>query len=119
VLVVAVPALAVEEDWHGRPMIDQPTHLWLIPASLVVAAFLVGGAYAGYRRPSAAALQATAATLLVVTVLVVADVVRRLWLAHEAIPVGVTYRWCLGVVLALLLGAIGSQLGRWIARRPR
>jgi len=75
--------MAVEEDWHGRPMIDGPTHLWIIAACLVAAAFLVGGAVAGRRRPSAAPEHATAAASLAVAVLFVAAVLRRLWLVHE------------------------------------
>ena len=115
VLVVAVPTLAIEEDWHGRPMIDQPNHLWVVAAGLVVAAFLFGGALAGYRRPSAAALNASAVALVAEGVLLVADVVRRLWLAHETISIGVAGRWCLGILAASLLSLAGSQLGRRIA----
>jgi hypothetical protein len=27
VLVISVPTMIVEEDWHGHPMIEQPGHL--------------------------------------------------------------------------------------------
>ena len=112
ILVISVPTMAVEEDWHGRPMIDGPTHLWIIAACLVAAAFLVGGAVAGRRRPSAAPEHATAAASLAVAVLFVAAVLRRLWLVHEGVPVGVVRLWFLGVVAALFLSAAGSLLGR-------
>ena len=111
-LVISVPTMAVEEDWHGRPMIDEPTHLWIIATCLVAAAFLVGGVVAGYRRPSAAPEHATAAASLAVAVLLVGAILRRLWLAHEGVPVAVAGLWCLGVVAALFLSAAGSLLGR-------
>ena len=105
ILVVSVPTMAVEEDWHGRPMIDEPTHLWIIATCLVAAAFLVGGVVAGHRR---------AAASLAVAVLLVAAILRRFWLAHEGVPVGVVGLWCLGVVAAVFLSAAGSLLGRWL-----
>ncbi len=111
-LVISVPTMAVEEDWHGRPMIDEPTHLWIIATCLVAAAFLIGGAVAGHRRPSAAPEHATAAASLAVAVLLVAAILRRLWLAHEGVSVDVAGLWCLGVVVALCLSAAGSLLGR-------
>ena len=114
VLVVSVPTLAVEEDWHGRPMIDQPTHLWIAAACLVGAAFLVAGAIAGYRRPRSAAVHATAVAGLALAVLLVGAVTRRLWFAHEGVSTSVVRLWCLGVVVALGLSAAGSLLGRRI-----
>jgi len=113
ILLVSAPIMAVEEDWHGSPMIDQPSHLWVIPAGIVAAAFFVGGAVAGHRRPSAPAFYASAAAVLAVTVLLVADVSRRIWLAHEgAAPGAVARLWGFGVVAALMMGAVGSLLGR-------
>jgi drug/metabolite transporter (DMT)-like permease len=112
ILVISVPTMAVEEDWHGRPMIDEPTHLWIVATCLVAAAFLAGGVVAGHRRPSAAPEHATAAASLAVAVLLVAAILRRLWLAHEGVPIGVVELWCLGVVAALFLSAAGSLLGR-------
>jgi hypothetical protein len=119
VLTVAVPTLAVEEDWHGRPMIDQATHLWLVAVCLVVGAFLIGGALAGYRRPSAAVLHATTAALVAVVVLLLADVARRLWIVHEGVSLDVAHLWFFGVVGALVISAAGSQLGRRLALGPR
>jgi hypothetical protein len=116
-LIVAVPTLAVEEDWHGRPMLEQPHHLWIAAAFLVVAAFVLGGAVAGYRRPSAAAAHASAAAGVAVGVLLVAAVSRRLLVAHNGVPQAVVQLWFLGVVAAVLLSAAGSQLGRRLALR--
>ncbi len=114
-LVVSVPTMAIEESWHGHPMIDEPTHLWIIAACLVAASFLAGGVFAGHRRPFAAPRHAVVAAGLAVAVLVVADVLRRLWLAHKGVPGGVVGLWCLGAVAAFLLSAAGSLLGRRLA----
>jgi hypothetical protein len=114
-LVVSVPTMAVEESWHGHPMIDESTHLWIIAACLVAAAFLAGGVFAGHRRPVAAPKHATVAAGLAVAVLVAADLLRRLWLAHKGVPAGVAELWCLGAVAAFLLSAAGSLLGRRLA----
>src|ERR1035438_8793594 len=89
ILVVSVPTMAVEEDWHGRPMIDEPTHLWIIATCLVAAAFLVGGGVGGRRRRAAPPDPPRPAASLAVAVLLVAAILRRFWLAHEGVPVGV------------------------------
>jgi hypothetical protein len=114
-LAVAVPTMAVEEDWHGRPMIDQGTPLAVLAGCLVAAAFLAGGVVAGHRRPSAAVRNATAAAGLAVTGLLVGALFRRLWFVHEGVPGAVAWLWCLGVVAGLLLAAAGSLLGRRLA----
>ncbi|HKH88988.1 MAG TPA: hypothetical protein VKA05_09190 [Acidimicrobiales bacterium] len=114
-LAISVPTMAVEEDWHGHPMIDDSTHLWLVAAGLVVVAFLVGGILAGYRRPSAATMHATAAAALAVSVLLLAALARRLWLAHEGVPGAVAQLWCYAVGAAFVLSVAGSRLGRRLA----
>ena len=43
-LALAAPTLVLEENWHGKPMIDQPGHLWIVPTIVVAAAFALGGA---------------------------------------------------------------------------
>jgi hypothetical protein len=119
ILAVSVPTMAVEEDWHGSPMIDQPTHLWVIAACLVAAAFLVGGTVAGYRRPAAATMHATAAAVLAVAVLLVGAVSHRIWLAHRGMSIAVALLWCLAVVAAVLLSGAGALFGRRITTATR
>lgn len=114
-LVVAAPTMAVEESWHGHPMIDQPGSLWLVAACLVAATFLAGGAVTGYRLPFAATVNATAAATLAVGLLLVGALIRRVWLVHEGVPAAVVALWCLGTVAALLLSVVGSWLGRRFA----
>ena len=115
ILVVAVPVMAVEEEWHGKPMIDQGNHLWLVAAFLVAGAFLAGGALAGYRRPAAAARYALAGAATAIAVLLGAAVGRRLWIAHEGLSVAVARLWFLGILVAGSVSAAGSQIGRRLA----
>jgi len=119
VLVVAVPTMAVEEDWHGRPMIDQSSHLWLVAAVLVAAAFVAGGAVAGFRRPHAPTAHATAAASVSVLALLAAALIRRFWLVHGHLPHTVVALWGLGAAAALGLSAVGAQVGRRFAHPPR
>lgn len=118
-LLVAVPTLVVEEDWNGRPMIEQASHLWILAALLVAAAFVAAGALAGFRRPEAAALNAIAAASVAVAALVAAALARRLWVAREGVPAAVVELWLFGSVTALVSSALGSRVGRRLARhRP-
>jgi hypothetical protein len=118
-LAVSVPTMAIEESWHGRPMIDQPSSLWLVAAGLVALAFLVGGAVAGYRLPSAPVVNGAVAATIAVAVLVVGALIRRFWFVHEGVPLAVAVLWCFGAAAALLLSAAGSELGRWLAPDSR
>lgn len=115
VLVVCVPTMAVEEDWHGHPMIDQSSHLWIVFACIAAASFVGGGAFAGIRRPERAAVNATASSVLALVVLVAADLCRRLLVVHDGMPVAVVRLWLIGVLTALALSATGSLLGRRLA----
>jgi hypothetical protein len=103
--------MIVEEDWHGHPMIEQPGHLWIIPASIVVAAFLLGGAIAGYRDPSRAVPNSAWAGGVAVVVLLLGAGARRIWVAHS-MSFAVGRLWCLGVAAALVLSVAGSLVGR-------
>jgi hypothetical protein len=115
VLIVSIPVMVVEEDWHGRPMIDEGTHLWILPALLVASAFLFGGALAGFRSPSTAVAHAVPAASFALAILLLGAVVRRFWVVHEGVPNAVVLLWCLGIIGALTLSLIGSLLGRRLA----
>jgi hypothetical protein len=115
VLIVSIPVMIVEEDWHGHPMIDEGTHLWILPAFLVASAFLFGGALAGFRGPSAAVAHAVPAASFALAILLLGAVLRRFWVVHEGTPIAVVYLWCLGIIGALMLSLIGSLLGRRLA----
>ena len=115
VLIVSIPVMIVEEDWHGRPMIDEGTYLWILPAFLVASAFLFGGALAGFRSPSTAVGHAVPSASFALAILLLCEVLRRFWVVHEGVPIAVVRLWCLGIVGALMLSLIGSLLGRRLA----
>jgi len=116
VLVISVPTMIVEEDWHGHPMIEQPGHLWIIPASIVAAAFLLGGIVAGHRRPARAVVNSAWAGGIAVLVLLLGAGARRVWVAHS-MSFAVGRLWCFGVAAALVLSVAGSFLGRLLKTR--
>ncbi len=116
VLAVAVPTMIIEEDWHGRPMIDQSTHLWIIAACLVAGAFFIGGAVVAFRRPSAPTRYAAATGVVAVGTLLLGALYRRIWMAHEHISQPVQHLWILGVMVALAMSLAGSVLGRLLTR---
>ena len=115
VLIVSIPVMVVEEDWHGRRMIDEGTHLWILPAFLVASAFLLGGALAGFRGPSTAVAHAVPAASFALAILLLGAVLRRFWIVHEGVPIAVVHLWCLGIIGAFMLSLIGSLLGRRLA----
>jgi hypothetical protein len=108
--------MIIEEDWHGRPMIDQYTHLWLVAACIVAVAFFAGGAIVAFRRPAAPTRYAAATGVVSVLVLLMGGLYRRLWLVHEHVSVPVQHLWCLGVVAAVAMSLAGSVLGRQLTR---
>ncbi len=114
-LVVSIPAMIVEENWHGQPMIDEGTYLWILPAVLVASAFLFGGALAGFRSRSTAVAHAGAVAGFAVAILLLGALFRRLSVAHEGVPNDVVRLWILGAIGALVLSVIGSLLGRRLA----
>jgi hypothetical protein len=116
VLIVSIPVMVVEEDWHGRPMIDEGTYLWIVPAFLVASAFLFGGALAGFRSPPTAVTHAALAASFALALLLLGAVLRRFFVVHEGLPIAVVYLWCLGILGALMLSLIGSLFGRRSAR---
>ena len=115
VLIVSIPVMVVEEDWHGHPMIEQGPYLWILPAFLVASAFLFGGALAGFRDPSTAVAHTVLATSFALTILLLGAVVRRFWVVHEGVQNAVVLLWCLGIIGAFTLSLIGSLLGRRLA----
>jgi hypothetical protein len=119
VLVVSIPTMAIEEDWHGRPMIDQQTHLWVIAACLVAVSFFVGGVIAAIRRPSAPARSATTVAVVAVAVLLIGALYRRVWLVHEPVPTAVLKLWCLGAVTAVVLSLAGALFARQMGSREK
>jgi hypothetical protein len=115
VLLVSVPVMVVEEDWHGHPMIDEGTLLWILPALLVASAFLGGGALVGLLRPSSAVAHALVPAGVALVALLIGALIRRLWVVHEGVPRAVVNLWCIGVLTAVGLSLVGSLIGRRLA----
>jgi hypothetical protein len=115
VLLISVPVMMVEEGWHSRPMIDDGSYLWILPALLVASVFLFGGALAGFRCPSSAVAHASAVASISSAILLLGAVLRRVWIVHEGTQDAVLFLWFLGVVGALTLSVIGSLFGRRLA----
>lgn len=107
--------MAIEEDWHGHPMIDERNSLAVVAALVVIASFVLGGVIAGYRRPAAALRHAAVAGAIAAGVLTVAAVFRRVFLVHEGVSGAVALLWLSGIVAALIFSSLGSQLGRKLA----
>jgi hypothetical protein len=113
-LVVSVPTLAIEEDWHGQPLIDQSDHKWVLPAIVVAVAFVIGGMIAASRRRwwLDGALHGLAVGVVATAVLLAADAVRRHGL-HKAANPGVFKLWVVAGIAASALGAIGGAFRPW------
>jgi len=114
ILVVSVPTLAVEENWHGTPLIDQPDHKWVLPAIVVAAAFVVGGLIAASRRRwwLDGALHGLLVGAVASAVLLAADAVRRHGLHKTANP-AVFKLWVVAAIASCALGAIGGAFRPW------
>jgi hypothetical protein len=117
ILVIAVPTMALEESWYGRPMIDQHSHLWLIPAGVVVLAFFLGGLVSAFRLPSAPVVDSALVGAAAVGVLVLGALIRRFLFVHDGLPPDVVQLWIGGAVVAVALTMAGAGLGRRLARR--
>ncbi len=119
-LVVAVPTLALAEDWHGRPLIDQGGLTWLVPAFVVALAFFAGGALAGRHGGSLGRALAEGLWMAVpaVLVLLAADAVRRL-VMNPTLPGGVVAYWVEGAAASVLFALAGSATSRWVAGHRR
>jgi uncharacterized membrane protein YbjE (DUF340 family) len=78
--------------WRGQPMIDQPGHLWVVPAVIVTAAFFVGGA--------------------------IADVGRRLDL-NKGLPLPVAELWLYALVGTVVIASLGALFGRRLYLREK
>jgi hypothetical protein len=108
-LVVAVPALTIEEDWHGRPMIDQTGHLWVLPTVVAAIGLILGGAVSGRRATGLwrASLLGALIGMLASAVLVTADLVRRAGRQQTVSP-PVLRLWVEAALISGVLAAIGA-----------
>ena len=119
-LLIVGPTMVWEEIWRGRPMIDQGGNLWLVPAVVVTLAYFVGGAIAGRhrRRPGGALIQGVALALSTSSVLVTADLVRRIVIGNHQ-SAAVALLWLAAAAGTILIAVLGSLSGRWLYIRRR
>lgn len=110
IILIAVPALTVEETWHGRPMIDQPGFLWMISAAIVLMAFFAGGLVAAHRsRDRNTALRAG---VYAAAVLVAADIFRRGVITHQRVAWPIVSLWAAGTGLATAISWLGGHVAQ-------
>jgi uncharacterized membrane protein len=119
-LVVAGPTMLWEEVGQGRPMIDQPGSLWLVPAAIVTVTYFLGGAIAGRhrRRPGGALIQSLALAVSTSSIFVVVDIVRRVMLGNNQ-SVAVAELWLTAMGATVVVAGIGALSGRWLYIRRR
>ena len=119
-LLVAGPTMLWEEAGQGRPMIDQPGSLWLVPAAIVTVTYLVGGAIAGRhrRRPRGALIQGVALAVSTSSIFVIVDVVRRVMVGNHQ-SVAVAELWLAAMGATVVVAGLGALSGRWIYIRRR
>jgi uncharacterized membrane protein len=119
-LLVAGPTMLWEEVGQGRPMIDQPGSLWLVPAAIVSVTYFVGGAIAGRhrRRPRGALIQGVALAVSTSSIFVVVDVVRRVMLGNNQ-SVAVAELWLGAMGATVVVAGLGALSGRWLYIRRR
>jgi hypothetical protein len=112
-LVVVGPTFLVEELWRGKPLIDQGGIWWVIPGAIMAVGFFVGGVIAGRHRQhrKGAFNQGVLVAALTLSLLLVADVIRRLVLVN-GLNLGVLKLWLASIAAALLVGGLGGLTGR-------
>src|SRR5579862_9245097 len=108
-LVVTVPTLVLEEDWHGRPMIDQPGHLWVVPTLVVAAGFALGGAVCAWRSAELwlALWRGVVLGTIVAGALLAGDIARRA-AGHESLSAGVLRLWVEAALLSIVIASLGG-----------
>lgn len=117
-LAITAPTLIIEENWHGRPMIDRPGDLWLVPTLVVAVGFALGGAVRARRTNELwrAMVQGLVLGVVVTGVLLGADAVRRA-LHHQALSSGVVRLWVEAALLSIVLTSLGGAAGYLYATR--
>ena len=108
-LALAAPTLVLEENWHGKPMIDQPGHLWIVPTIVVAAAFALGGAIGAWRNTQlwSALLRGLVVGAVGAGALLAADVVRRA-MVHRTLSEGVLRLWVEAALLSIVIASLGG-----------
>jgi hypothetical protein len=114
---VSAPALAVEESWQGRPMIDSGKPMWIPFAVWAAVAFAFGAALVADTRRKASTGRGMLLGMVMTAVLVGCDLFRRFTLAGEGISFGVIRLLFIASVGAIALSGLSGYLCSEIFRR--
>ncbi len=119
-LVVVGPSFLFEELWRGRPLIDQPGSLWLVPGAIMAIGFFMGGAIGGRHRKQAAGAftQGLLVAALTLVLIFMADIIRRIVL-HQALTIEIIGLWFAAAAGGLLVSGLGALAARRRRRRAR
>jgi hypothetical protein len=112
-LIIVGPTFLFAELWRGKPIIDQPGFLWVIPACIMTVGIFTGGRVAGRHRSrrEGAFNQGVLVAILTIILIFVADLIRRLVLT-QTVPVAVLGLWLVAAAAAILVGGVGGLSGR-------
>ena len=119
-LVIVGPSFLFEELWRGRPLIDQPGNLWILPGAIMAIGFFAGGGIGGrHRRHAGGAFnQGLLVAALTLVLIFLADVIRRIIL-HAPLTLEIMGLWCAAAAGALLVGGLGGVSARRRRRKRR
>jgi hypothetical protein len=109
--VVAAPPLAIEESWHGHPMIDTGTPIWIPFAVWAAAAFVLGAALVADTRPRASIERGLLLGIVMTVVLVGCDLFRRFTVVGEGISFGVVRLLLIASFASIALSGLSGYLG--------
>ncbi|HUC05728.1 MAG TPA: hypothetical protein VL961_10030 [Acidimicrobiales bacterium] len=114
------PAFLFAELWRGRPVIDQPGNLWIVPGAVMAAGFVLGGYVAGRRlaRSATAFWRGALVALLTMTAIFACDLLRRA-VIEQGLSWSVGGLWIGAAALTAFLGGVGGAGAAWQAARRR
>ena len=119
-LVIVGPAFLFEELWRGRPLIDQPGKLWIVPGIVMAIGFFTGGGIAGRHRRNAGGAfnQGLLVAGLTLALIFMADIIRRVIL-HAPLDLKIIGVWCACAAGGLLVSGLGALSARRRHRQRR
>jgi hypothetical protein len=119
-LLIVGPSFLFEELWRGRPLIDQPGKLWIVPGVIMAIGFFVGGSIGGrHRRHAGGAFnQGLVIAGLTLALIFMADMIRR-GILHAPLNLTIIGVWCACAAGGLLVSGLGGVSARRRRRKQR
>jgi hypothetical protein len=115
--VIAAPPLAIEESWHGHPMIDSGRPIWIPFAVWAAVAFVLGAALVADARRKASIERGVLLGIVMTAVLVGCDLFRRFTVVGEGISFGVVRLLVIASAAVIALSGVSGYLGSAFWRR--